>query len=138
MEIVVFGVIAICLMIAFEYLQRLRAAKATTSPEITAQHEKIHGALLSLNEYMKDLEGDLSFEADRWYDLNEAMLEYVTGFYNNKDLDQDTKFQGASSFLVGFKAGLNDALQSESPLNTVLEITEKLKTNKPMYGINPQ
>jgi len=137
MEIVVFGVIAICLMLAFEYFQRLRAAKAASSPEVTAQHEKIHETLLSLNEYMKDLEGDLSFEVDRWYDLNEAMLVYVMGFYNKQDLDQDTKFKGAANFLVEFKAALSDVIQSENPLNTVLEITEKLKTNKPMYGLNP-
>jgi hypothetical protein len=135
MEIVVFGVIAIFLMMAFEYFQRLRAAKAKFSPEVTAQHENLHKALLSLNAYMKDLEGDLSFEVDHWYDLNEAMLGYVTGFYNKQDLDQDSKFKEAVNFLDEFKAALNDLLQSENQLNAVLEITEKLKTNKPMYGI---
>lgn len=137
MEIVVFGVIAICLMMAFNYFQRLRVAKAVSSSEVTAQHEKLHETLLGLNEYMKDQEGDLNFEVDRWYDLNEAMLGYVTDFYNKQDLDQDTKFEVSANFLVEFKAALNDAIQSENPLNIVLEITEKLTTNKPMYGINP-
>ena len=112
-------------------------SKPEFSPEIEAQHKSIHKALLEINDLMKQLESDIRFKLDHWYDLNEAMLEYVTDFYNKQNMEQELKYECVRSFLDDFKAYLQDTVKSEDQLNLTLELTDKLKTNKPMYGINP-
>jgi hypothetical protein len=113
------------------------ASESVFSPEVEAQHEIIHKALLELNDLMVRLEHDITFKLDHWYDLNEAMLAYVTNFYNKQNIDQNSKCECVMGFLRDFKVCLHDTVKSEEQLNVTLELTKKLKTNKPMYGINP-
>ena len=137
MEYALLGLTVVVILVAVVLVLRIKSLKSKTSLEMLAQHEALQDSLLNLNEVMKEQESKIKFELALWHDLNDAILEYITHFYNESDLDDNVKFDGSMTFLKECKTFLHKVLTSPKQQEFVVDFTAQLRANKPMFGIRP-
>ena len=101
------------------------------------KQDYIKVALDGLNDLMVRQEKNLSVSPDIWYDLNESIIHYVANYLNNRNEDMWDKSDPVIMFIQEMAQQLDLIIKSKNQKDMILELTNKLNTNKPIYGINP-
>ena len=125
------------LVISISIVFFIRRNNMKNDKELEDQHKALHSVLLEFNELMKFQSESLRGGLESWYDLNEEILRYVTTYYNKEDLSYEVKKIAVVEFLKELSAYLDSLVKSKNQEERIVELVNQLKTNKPMYGINP-